>query len=331
MSVPPKADDPTPRPRRGCARRLVRAAVLALAALAVLGALATQALRAAAERRFPRSGELVEVEGLKQHVLRRGEGPPVVFVHGAYGGLQDFEATILDAASQRYHCVLWDRPGHGYSERPSEPLDPGGQARLLLGLVRELGLERPLLVGFSYGGAVCLAAGLEAPEELRGLLLLNAPSHPWPDPLDLEYRLSQKPILGRLLSETVTAPLGWLLSKRSVAAAFDPEPIPPHFDRSPVALALRPASYRANTEDIFLLKPFLRAQAPRYPELALPVLALVGTGDTVVSPVLHIPELSRAAPACREVRLEGVGHPLLYAHPERVLAALDEALGEPGR
>ena len=317
---------PGTRGRATWTRRLAWGSGLAVPAALAAGALWTRTLAADAEARFPPLGRLVEVEGLRQHVLERGAGPPVVFVHGAYGAMQDFTGALLERAAQRYRCVLWDRPGHGYSERPAGQVDPGAQARLLLALVRELELERPLLVGFSYGGAVCLAAALEAPEALRGVVLVNAPSHPWPDPLGFEHRVGQVPVLGPLLSETLAAPLGRFRAGQAVQRAFDPLPVSPRFAASPLPLALRPASYRANTQDMALLKPFLRAQAPRYGELRVPVRALVATGDKVVSPTLHLPQLERAAPDCSHVRVEGAGHQLLYTHPELVLSTIDAAL-----
>ncbi len=297
-----------------------------LVLLLAAGAVTSRVLAARAEAAFPRTGELLEVDGLRQHVVVRGQGPDVVLVHGAYGALQDFQATILERASARARCVLWDRPGHGYSERPEGDVDPGVQAEVLLGVVRRLELDRPLLVGFSYGGAVCLAAALAAPDEVRGVVLLNGPSHPWPDPLFLEYRLSGVPVVGRLMAETVAAPLGHLTRERAVERAFDPLPVAPGFAASPLPLALRPASFRANTEDVRLLKPFLRGQARRYGELRVPVTAVVSTGDLVVSPTIHVPQLVEQAPDCRQIRVEGAGHQLLYTHPDLVLDTIAEAL-----
>lgn len=320
-----------PKPIEGLIQRLARRAVGAgVTALGLLAAGfgATRYMSYKAESEFPPLGEWIEVEGLRQHVVERGEGPPVVFVHGSYGASQDFVNTILDEASAHYRCVLWDRPGHGYSERPEGEVDPGVQAEILLGVIRELGLERPLLVGFSYGGAVCLAAALEAPDELRGVVLLNWPSHPWPDPLDLEYRVVAVPGLGWLLSETLMPPLADWFGGSAIEEAFAPEPVPLAFAGSPLALALRPASYRANTEDLRLLRPFLRTQSRRYGELRVPVLALVAEGDRVVSPTIHVPQHEAQAPDVRQVRIEGAGHQLLYTRPELVLEAIESALAE---
>ncbi len=318
------------RGESGCVRWLrgIGSGALSILTLFAMGFGATRYLSHAAETEFPAVGDWVEVDGLRQHVVERGTGPPVVFVHGAYGASQDFAATILDEASARYRCVLWDRPGHGYSDRPAGEVDPGAQADLLLGVIRELGLEQPLLVGFSYGGAVCLAAALAAPDELRGVVLLNGPSHPWPDPLDLEYKIAAVPGLGWLLSETLLPPLGDWFGGGAIEEVFAPEEVPPSFAASPIRLALRPASYRANTEDVRLLKPYLRRQSKRYAELRVPVLALVAEGDRVVSPTIHLPQLEAQAPGVRQIRIEGAGHQLLYTRPQLVLDAIEQALAD---
>lgn len=308
--------------------------LLSLLTLLALGFVATRLLTARAERDFPPLGRWIEVEGLRQHVLERGPrdprdpgaaGPPLVFVHGAFGGLQDFAVTVLDEAAQRHHCVAWDRPGHGYSERPAGVVDPGVQARILLGVVRELGLERPLLVGFSYGGAVVLAAALQAPDAIRGVVLLNGPTHPWPDPIELQYRLPALPVIGPLLTETLLEPLGTLVAHGSVANAFAPNPVPGAFGGSPVPLSLRPASYRANAEDMRTLKPFLRAQSEHYARLAVPVWMVVSQADRVVSPVIHAPQLQAAAPSATLVEIPDAGHQILYSHPRVVLDAIQRA------
>jgi len=314
----------TQRSRLAGLGRAARIAAGAFAIALVSAAILTRVLAARAEAAFPMLGEHVTVEGLRQHVLVRGDGPPIVLVHGAYGGMQDFAATVLGELEREHRCVLWDRPGHGYSDRPSGDAGPDVQGRILASLVRELELERPLLVGFSYGGTVCLAAALEDPDAFRGVVLVNAPTHTWSEPDDADVRLARVPVLGRLISETVAAPLGRVLGQEGIERAFAPRPVPATFARSPIALALRPASYRANTQDVGLLKRVLSEQSPRYPSLDLPIVALVATEDRIVSPTNHIPQLERAAPNCLQIRIPDAGHQLLYTHPERVLAAIAE-------
>lgn len=317
-----------PTAQRGA--RLPVPALLVAAGVVLAAGVATRVLAAAAERKYPPSGRTIEVRGLAQHVLDRGSGAPIVLVHGAFGGLQDFAATVLEPLAERHRCIAWDRPGHGYSERPDGETGPGEQARLLLELLAALEVEDPLLVGFSYGGAVVLAAALAAPERVRGVVLVNGPSHPWPEPVELHYRLAGVPLLGRLLTETLVAPFGTLASNTSVEQAFLPQPVPASFAASPIALALRPASYRANAEDVRLLSPFLATLVARYADLAVPVTMVVGDGDRVVGPRYHAPRLAAVAPDVTVIRVADGGHQLLYTHPDEVLAAVEEALAAAG-
>lgn len=315
--------------RRRRPRGLLRSLrwLLALALLTLCcGYAATRLLVSRAERTYPLLGDVVELAGLRQHFVDRGAGPPILFVHGAFGASQDFVSTVIPELSSRYRCIAWDRPGHGYSERPSVVADPGVQAEILLALIRELELDRPLLVGFSFGGAVTLAAAFGDSDALRGVVLLNGPSHPWPDPLDFHYELPAIPLIGPLVAETLLMPISELLVQTSTARVFSPLPVPEAFASSPVSLSLRPASYCANAEDIRSLKPFLRIQSEHYAELELPLLIVVAEGDLVVSPTIHSPALHAAAPRSSMIRIPDAGHQILYTHPETVIAAIDSAM-----
>ena len=53
----------------------------------------------------------------KLHYFEKGSGPPVVFVHGSNGSLQDFKLSVMDRLSKDFRTVAFDRPGHGHSER----------------------------------------------------------------------------------------------------------------------------------------------------------------------------------------------------------------------
>ena len=318
-----------PQSRKSRTRRILKRMLALVLILVLAGFVTTRVLVARAEARFPQLGKFIEVDGARHHYIDQGQGSPIVFVHGAFGASQDFVATIFPALSKRYRCIAWDRPGHGYSERNGDSLDPGAQARILFDFVDALEFdEPPLLVGFSYGGAVVLSAGLIEPESVRGVVLLNGPSHPWPDPLDFQYQLPTVPVLGPLAVETLLMPFGLLVSDLSVEAAFSPRPIEERFKQSsPVALSLRPASYRANAEDIRLLKPFLRAQSEHYESYAAPLTLIVAEGDTVVSPTIHSPALVEAVPEARMIRLENAGHQILYTHTDVVIETVDEAMG----
>lgn len=276
-----------------------------------------------AEAAHPPIGRFTTVDGLKIHYLDRGTGPALVLMHGINGTVQDFSDTVMDRLATRYRVIAMDRPGHGYSERADGPMDPAAQAAIVHGLLRQLGVDNPIMVGFSWSGSLVLAYALAYGDEVAGVVTLAGAAYDWPTPVDVKYRLPTWPVIGDLLVNTLPMPLSTFLAESSVASAFAPEPVPRSFADAPWQLALRPDSYRANAEDVRLLKPFLREQSKHYDEIKVPLVIVTGDADTVVSPTLHSEALHKAVPQSQEIVLHGVGHPLPYSHPDTVIAAID--------
>src|SRR5919199_1117714 len=118
------------------------------------------------------TGEFVSVEGVRLHYLSRGEGRPVVLLHGNSGFAHDF-ASVLEAADQEeFRALAFDRPGHGFSERPAQDGAMSSQARLIRGALEALGVRRPLVVGHSWGAALALSYALQYPDDAAALVLL---------------------------------------------------------------------------------------------------------------------------------------------------------------
>ncbi|MBM3491892.1 MAG: alpha/beta hydrolase [Alphaproteobacteria bacterium] len=278
-----------------------------------------------AERAFPPLGRFATVDGVRLHYVEAGSGPAVVLLHGANGALQDFTTTIMPALSRRYRVIALDRPGHGHSQRPPQAGTPAAQAELLRGLLRQLGVDRPVLVGFSWSGALVLSYALRHQAELDGIVLLAGTAYPWAAPVDLKWRLPAWPILGDLAVEILVQPLAVLVSAGAVAASFAPGPVPASFGGAPWPLALRPGSFRANAEDVRNLKPALAEQSPHYGRLALPIVLLTGDRDTVVGPDTHSRPLAKTLPHAELIVVPDAGHLLPYSHPEATIAAIDRA------
>ncbi|MEQ9639437.1 MAG: alpha/beta hydrolase [Alphaproteobacteria bacterium] len=276
-----------------------------------------------AETTHPPIGRIAKVDGLDIHYVDRGTGPALVLMHGINGTVQDFSETVMDDLARRYRVIAIDRPGHGYSERADTAMDPAEQAAVVHGLLAQIGAEQPIMVGFSWSGSLVLAYALAYGDEVAGVVTLAGAAYEWPTPVDMKYRVPTWPIVGDLLVNTLPLPLSTLLAEQSVASAFAPEPVPDSYDQAPWRLALRPDSYRANAEDVRLLKPFLREQSARYHEIDVPLVIVTGDADTVVSPTLHSAALHEAVPHSQTIVLPGAGHPLPYSHPDVVIDAID--------
>lgn len=318
-------------PRTQRWRRSLAITALAALLLLALGALWTAMLVHDAERLHPATGSFVVVDGARLHVLDRGAGSTIVLVHGAFGGAEDWEPTILDALARKHRVLAFDRPGHGHSDPVARcDGDPREQARVLLHAWRALGVERPVVVGFSYGAAVALAIALEARGDVGALVTINGAMHSWGGTFEPAYDLAATPGIGPLFTHTWATPLASLIAPSSVRRAFAPLDVPSTFDRSPIALAIRPRSFEANAADIDALDPFLRGQEQRYPELALPLVVVVAEEDQVTTPSIHSHALAREVPGAELVSVPGAGHQLPYTHTALVIEAIERAAARAG-
>src|ERR1700722_3417205 len=160
------------------AKRSRNAAVLVgSAAAAVAGMALWNTFRARkVEREHPPGGRFVAVNGTRLHYIEKGGGRPVVFLHGNVVTAEDCGLSgLLDLASERQcHVVAFDRPGFGYSDRPRGAMwTPARQADLIPQAFARLGIERPVVVGHSFGTLVALALALDHPDAVSGLVLLS--------------------------------------------------------------------------------------------------------------------------------------------------------------
>src|SRR5690606_13428524 len=128
-----------------------------------------------AERENPPKGRFVEVGGVRLHYLERGQGQPLVLLHGNGSLIPEFEISgLIDRAARHYRVIAFDRPGFGYSERPrGRRWTPEAQAELLRQALVQLGIGQPIVLGHSWGCLVALALALLQPTAVRALVLLG--------------------------------------------------------------------------------------------------------------------------------------------------------------
>ena len=305
---------------------LIGIAAVLLAAAALSGCAAWNAERAA-----PMLGRHVPVNGAAMHVLDIGPRdsaeppakPPIVLIHGASVNLRDMKIALGDALSADRRVIMIDRPGRGYSERPEGGHRIAVQARYIHDALAALGVERPVIVGQSFGGAVALAYALQYQDEMAGLVLLAPVSHEWPGGVAWYNNVSQVPALGLLLRRLVIPVYGQVAAKGGVEASFAPDAAPENYaERSGLALLFRAGDFKANAADLARLKPQIIAQQTRYGELTLPVAIFAGTRDETVYPRIHSKALEREIAGATLTMLPETGHALHHAEPGAILAAI---------
>ena len=101
-----------------------------------------------------------------------GEGRSMVLVHGLASTSRTWDLTA-PLLARRFRVVAIDQRGHGESDRPDSGYDFDTVATDLQGFLEALGLERPILVGHSWGGGVVLKFGRMFQGSTAGICLLD--------------------------------------------------------------------------------------------------------------------------------------------------------------
>jgi pimeloyl-ACP methyl ester carboxylesterase len=284
------------------------------------------------EQQYPPRGRFVQVDGVRLHYTERGQGPVLVLLHGNVVSSGDFEHSgLIERAAERYRVIAFDRPGYGYSERPRNVVwTPENQARLLHHALQEIGVDSALVLGHSWGTMVALAMALEVPDFVRGLVLLSGYYYPSLRVDVPVLSVPAIPLLGDLLRNTLS-PIVWRLRWPLMAKImFAPLRVPENFRRIPPWLMVRPAQLRGCAGDSALMVPSALMLSRRYGELKVPATIIAGTRDVMVD-FGHNAERLHERLAHSELLLEpSVGHMTHYAHPDKVLAAIDALAAQVG-
>lgn len=270
------------------------------------------------------------VDGRRIHVLRHGRSGkaslPLLLLHGLPTSSYLWRDVMRDLEHD-VSTVAPDLLGLGRSEKPRVAgYDLPAQARMLLGLLDSLGIERVVVAGHVLGGAAAIHLAELAPERVAGLALLGTPVHPdaWPVPAALPLTL---PGLGwAYASVAARAPA---LARRLLAGGLGATGVlPPEVLRRYAAPLLSPDGVRglvrfAQSVDLAATKAAwdrVRAAAP-------PTLLLWGTEDRVHS-IAYGRRLADESPSASWVPLAERGHLLPEECPERIAEELAGFMAE---
>jgi len=314
---------------RSRTKTILAASAAALAATALYNAYRTRK----AEHEHPPSGRFVTVDGVRLHYIERGEGPPVVLVHGNVVTAEDYVMSgVFDRVAQRHRVIAFDRPGFGYSERPHGSMwTAAQQADLLREAFARLGIEKPVVAGHSWGAIVALELALSHPDAVSGLALLAGY---YQTAIRFDVPLVAPPaipILGDVLRYTVSPLVGAALLPLNLKAMFAPLPVPDRFSREfPHTFPVRPGQIRAESQDAVTMMPAVVGMEDRVHDLRIPVVIMAGTKDRIVDHEDHAIWLHEAIPGSDLRLVPGAGHMFHYAVPDQVAEAI-ESVSNRGR
>lgn len=253
----------------------------------------------------------VSVNGVRFHVQRLHpprrpagalprplDGLTVVFLHGlVMDNLSSFYYTLGGAAAQAgAEVILYDLRGHGLSDRPPSGYTIEDSIADLAGILAALGVDEPVhLVGNSYGGMIALGSAIAHPEQVAGLVLIEAhyAAEGWSQQMGSFLRMVSRGLHDRELLQRLTDLWGRKFTR--VARAAD--------------ALLHGTSFAG---DLLAAEPFSK-EALR--SIGCPALALYGERSDLAG---RGRELAATIPGCRLEILPGQTHSVLTEDTARL-------------
>ncbi len=115
--------------------------------------------------------EYIEIGDIKLHYRKSGNGRPLILMHG-WGCNMDTVASIERVAAETHTVYNMDFPGFGASEEPADVWGVEQYTALIEEFARKTGIDRPVLVGHSFGGRVGILMASRTPVDK--LILVDA-------------------------------------------------------------------------------------------------------------------------------------------------------------
>lgn len=245
--------------------------------------------------------------------VRRGAGPPLLLLHGLGGSIRFWDPLWPHLAGRDVLAV--DLLGHGRSPAPRTAYTLHDHLEALYRVLEHQRFPPCTVLGHSLGGVLAASLAALRPQQVTGLLLVNAPM-----PVDFATNLAEARAAAGIKVLTVGEPVSRAavslyrqrLFRKHLFAGF-PDEVVDDFERAPWFVLHRTLWNAVIRQD-------LRPLASR---ILQPVTAVLSGRDRVV--MAHSTEryLHYPAGSVRRVRVEGADHVLPWTHPELVAAELD--------
>ncbi len=236
-----------------------------------------------------------------------GEGPPLLLLH-AWTLDHRMWMPQVAALGLRFSLIMPDRRGFG---RSAAPPDLTEELTDIARIADALGHERLAIAGVSQGGAVALAFGIASPDRVTGLILSGAPlaglvDNPDDIPRDRYAMLARRPALAQLREEWMAHPLMRL-------------------GQAPARALVRDIVADYQARDLLAPSALPPFTASDIMQLAMPLLAISGTGDTPWR-IACARYLAEVAPRGSLVMLDETGHLPNIEQPAAFNAAIHKFL-----
>ncbi len=243
--------------------------------------------------------------GIRLHYWRTGAAgkPALVLAHG----ITDYGlnwTSLAERLEGEYDIVMYDARGHGYSDKPDGPYDLAAHVADLVGLIRALSIEKPVLMGHSMGGGTVALAAATHPDLARAVIL--------EDPADMLARL--QPLGEGIIPDWKKQIRGDRRAGRAKLIDLARKQRHPGWqDRDYELWAESKLLVHPNVVDILHGDGFGDAGVT-YPRLRVPTLILKADADAE-SRKKHL-EIAGLLPKGKLVHIDGAGHVIRNDRPE---------------
>ena len=291
----------------------------------VAAALFNRWLAGRAERNNPPIGRFVTVHGTQVHYVEQGTGTPLVLLHGNGSMIEDFKSSgLIDAASKKYRVIAFDRPGFGHTPRARDTSwTPAVQADLIAAAMRELGADRALVLGHSWGTLAALSLALNYPRAVQALILASGYYYPTMRADVVILSPPAIPVFGDILSHTLSPLLSRLIWPLLLRKIFGPSPVPEKFKGFPEEMAVRPSQIQASAAEAALMIPAAYELQDQYRLLKIPVAIVAGKEDRLIE-VEQAEALHSDIPNSTLTLVAGTGHMVHQTATAAVMRAVDQ-------
>lgn len=242
-----------------------------------------------------------------------GDGSPLVLLHGLMGSGACW-APVARCLQDKFDVVMPDARGHGTSSSPLHGYRYEDHASDVVGLVRELGLSAPVILGHSMGGMTAAVVAGQVGELIRAVILV--------DPTFLSAQRQRE-----VRDSDVAEQHRRILAQTKDDVVADIRRRHPH--RSPeIAVLMAEARLQTRLAAFDVLTPLNPEFRQLVREINVPSLLVIGDAPVVSLQVAH--ELQALNSHLRVEQVQNAGHGLPYDQPERLAAVVRSFLDTMG-
>ena len=257
------------------------------------------------------------IDGVELAYELRGDGAPLVMIHGAQGDQTMFTGLATDLAPD-FRVLTFDQRGSGLSDKPDMEYSIALLADDTAALMDHIGFAAANVIGVSMGGTIAQELALRHPYKVRSLVLgCTTPGGPE------AVRIGG----GAFTAAYSTQPMSAAERGRALAeAAFTKGYIAQHPEIIPAMIAARQQRPLDTAALQHRVKATLKHDAyDRLPQIKCPTLVITGKDDALIS-WENSRVIAERIPSAELVLLEPAGHCFWLEQPERSRAAITSFL-----